>query len=38
LIGTTVFKSAGMALFDLFVAMAMYEQAMKENKGTIVSL
>jgi len=35
---TTVFKSAGMALFDLFVAQAMYERALKENKGTKVSL
>ena len=33
---TTVYKSAGMALFDLFVAKAMYEQALKEKKGTTV--
>lgn len=33
---TTVYKSAGMALFDLFVAKAMYEQALKEKKGTHV--
>ncbi len=33
---TTVYKSAGMALFDLFVAKAMYTQALKENKGTNV--
>jgi len=33
---TTVYKSAGMALFDLFVAKAMYEQAVKEKKGTTV--
>jgi ornithine cyclodeaminase len=31
---TTVYKSAGMALFDLFVAKAMVEQAIKEKKGT----
>jgi len=30
---TTVYKSAGMALFDLFVAKAMVEQAIKEKKG-----
>jgi ornithine cyclodeaminase/alanine dehydrogenase-like protein (mu-crystallin family) len=35
---TTVYKSAGMALFDLFVAQAMYNQAIKENKGLRVSL
>jgi len=34
--GTTVYKSAGMALFDLFVAKAMYEQALEEKKGTTV--
>jgi ornithine cyclodeaminase/alanine dehydrogenase-like protein (mu-crystallin family) len=34
---TTVYKSAGMALFDLFVAKAMYEQALKEKKGARVS-
>jgi ornithine cyclodeaminase len=33
---TTVYKSAGMALFDLFVAKAMYEQAVKEKRGTKV--
>jgi len=31
---TTAFKSAGMALFDLFVAQAMYAQAVKLNVGT----
>jgi ornithine cyclodeaminase/alanine dehydrogenase-like protein (mu-crystallin family) len=36
--GTTVFKSAGMALFDLFVAQAMYQRAVKENMGTKVLL
>jgi ornithine cyclodeaminase/alanine dehydrogenase-like protein (mu-crystallin family) len=36
--GTTAYKSAGMALFDLFVGQAMYEHALKENKGTRVSL
>lgn len=35
---TTVYKSAGMALFDLFVAKAMYEQALKEKKGIEVFL
>ena len=30
---TTVYKSAGMALFDLFVAKAMYEQALEEKRG-----
>ena len=34
---TTVYKSAGMALFDLFVAQAMYQQALKDKKGTTVS-
>lgn len=34
---TTVYKSAGMALFDLFVAKSMYEQAVKNKKGTYVS-
>jgi ornithine cyclodeaminase len=34
---TTVYKSTGMALFDLFVAKAMYEQALREKKGTPVS-
>jgi len=33
---TTVYKSAGMALFDLFVAQAMYEQAVKMKIGTEV--
>jgi ornithine cyclodeaminase/alanine dehydrogenase-like protein (mu-crystallin family) len=33
---TTVYKSAGMALFDLFVAQAMYEQAVKMKVGTKV--
>jgi ornithine cyclodeaminase len=35
---TTVYKSAGMALFDLFVAKEMYQQALKERKGTQVIL
>jgi ornithine cyclodeaminase len=35
---TTVYKSAGMALFDLFVGQRMYEQAMKKNVGTKVDL
>ena len=33
---TTVYKSAGMALFDLFVAKAVYEQAVKMKVGTTV--
>ena len=33
---TTVYKSAGMAAFDLFVAAAMYEQALQSNSGTVV--
>lgn len=33
---TTAFKSAGMALFDLFVARAMYEKAIVTNRGTVV--
>lgn len=33
---TTVYKSAGMAIFDLFVAQAMYEQAIKMQIGTKV--
>lgn len=33
---TTVYKSAGMAIFDLFVAQSMYEQAIKMNIGTTV--
>ncbi len=35
---TTVFKSAGMALFDLFVAQAIYKKALKEHKGNIAHL
>jgi ornithine cyclodeaminase len=35
---TTAYKSAGMALFDLFVAQRMYEKALKENIGTRVHL
>jgi len=35
---TTVYKSAGMALFDLFVAKAMYEEALRVKKGTMVLL
>jgi len=35
--GTTAFKSSGMALYDLFVAQAMFERALQENKGTRVS-
>ena len=30
---TTVYKSAGMAVFDLFVAQAMYEKAIKSKIG-----
>lgn len=33
---TTVFKSAGMALFDLYVAQAAYEEAIKKGLGTDV--
>jgi ornithine cyclodeaminase len=33
---TTIFKSAGMALFDLYVAQAMYEEAIRRNIGTNV--
>lgn len=33
---TTVFKSAGMALFDLFVARAMYAAAVEQNLGQLV--
>lgn len=33
---TTAYKSTGMALYDLFVAQAMYERAMQENIGTEV--
>jgi ornithine cyclodeaminase len=35
---TTAYKSAGMALFDLFVAQRMYEQALRKNIGTNVLL
>ena len=35
---TTVFKSTGMAVFDLFVAEALYKAAEEKNCGTIVSL
>ena len=34
---TTVYKSAGMAIFDLFVAQAMYVQAIKMKTGTNVA-
>jgi len=34
---TTVYKSAGMALFDLYVAQAMYQQAVKMKMGTEVA-
>lgn len=33
---TTAYKSTGMALYDLFVAQAMYERAMQNNIGTKV--
>lgn len=33
---TTVYKSAGMALYDLFVAQAMYERAQQLNAGVVV--
>jgi ornithine cyclodeaminase len=33
---TTVFKSAGMALFDLYVAQAMYDEALRKGMGTNV--
>jgi ornithine cyclodeaminase len=33
---TTVFKSAGMALFDLYVAQLAYEEAMRIKAGTKV--
>jgi ornithine cyclodeaminase len=33
---TTVYKSAGMALYDLFVAQALYEKAEKDNVGILV--
>ncbi|MFZ9981368.1 MAG: hypothetical protein ACO3FI_04975, partial [Cyclobacteriaceae bacterium] len=32
--GTSVFKSAGYALFDLFVAQQLYQKALLENRGT----
>ncbi len=35
---TTVYKSAGMALFDLFVAKRIYEKALTKNVGTRVML
>ena len=35
---TTVYKSAGMALFDLFVGQRMFEKALRENAGTKVLL
>jgi len=35
---TTVYKSAGMALFDLFLAEALYKKAVKKNTGTEVDL
>jgi ornithine cyclodeaminase/alanine dehydrogenase-like protein (mu-crystallin family) len=35
---TTVFKSAGMALFDLFVAQRLYEKALKVNAGSTILL
>lgn len=34
---TTVFKSTGMALFDLYVAQIVYEQAIKRKIGTAVN-
>ncbi|HTH57928.1 MAG TPA: ornithine cyclodeaminase family protein [Cyclobacteriaceae bacterium] len=34
---TTVFKSAGMALFDLYVAQLVYEEAMGKKRGTEVT-
>ncbi|MFM9911451.1 MAG: ornithine cyclodeaminase family protein [Chitinophagaceae bacterium] len=33
---TTVYKSAGMALYDLFAAEAMYKKAVEENIGTTI--
>jgi ornithine cyclodeaminase/alanine dehydrogenase-like protein (mu-crystallin family) len=33
---TTAYKSTGMALYDLFVAQAMYESALRQNLGTKV--
>ncbi len=35
---TTVYKSAGMALYDLFLAEALYEKALEKNAGTYVDL
>ncbi len=35
---TTVYKSAGMALFDLFLAEALYKKALKKNIGTVADL
>ncbi|WP_158267124.1 ornithine cyclodeaminase family protein [Chitinophaga niastensis] len=35
--GTTAYKSAGMALFDLFMAKALYEAAKARNIGTHIS-
>ncbi|MEQ8809607.1 MAG: ornithine cyclodeaminase family protein [Imperialibacter sp.] len=34
---TTAYKSAGMAVYDLFVAQAMYKRALQANKGTQVA-
>ncbi|WP_416865258.1 MAG: ornithine cyclodeaminase family protein [Imperialibacter sp.] len=34
---TTAYKSAGMAVYDLFVAQAMYERALQSNRGTQVA-
>jgi ornithine cyclodeaminase len=36
--GTTVFKSAGMALFDLFVAAALVRAAEERNTGHHIAL
>ena len=35
---TTAYKSTGMALYDLFVAQAMYEKALEQNRGTKIEL
>jgi ornithine cyclodeaminase/alanine dehydrogenase-like protein (mu-crystallin family) len=35
---TTVYKSAGMAIYDLFVAKALYEAARRRGVGQEVSL
>lgn len=35
---TTVYKTAGMALFDLFYARELYSRALKSGKGTIINL